>query len=346
MADKDARAADNDGGPVATAVVTTSRTCFVISPIGADRSETRKHADTVFKYIIKPATDQCGMTAYRSDHLRKPGRITHEMHSHILNDDICIALLTGRNPNVYYELAVAQSAARPVVLLIRKGEEIPFDIKDFRYVEYDFKDKKRYAQQLAEFIRSIAAEDWKVPCPIPGMENALKAGHAEFFAESAFYGPHPKWMSLLQQTQRRFFIMGYSLRTWLEGQEFAKILLEKASSGCDVRVLLLHPDNVAMPQLVNERRRDQSLASVRADIDHMYQFMASLHQEQPRIAVRRVLNGCPRSQVTITDARAIFTPYMFSMRPSASPLWDAPSGSPLYRSLEREFEALWEANPA
>src|SRR5437016_1598412 len=88
------------------------RTCFVISPIGAAGSETRKHADDVFKSIIKPATDQCGLIAHRSDHLVKPGRITDEMHERILNDDICIALLTGRNPNVFYELAVAQSASR------------------------------------------------------------------------------------------------------------------------------------------------------------------------------------------------------------------------------------------
>ena len=44
------------------------RRCFVISPIGAERSEVREHADDVFEFIIKPAMDQLGINAYRSDH--------------------------------------------------------------------------------------------------------------------------------------------------------------------------------------------------------------------------------------------------------------------------------------
>jgi hypothetical protein len=101
------------------------RSCFVISPIGAEDSEVRKHADAVFRYIIEPAAKECGLFPHRSDHLRHAGRISDEMYARILNDDLCIALLTGRNPNVYYELAIAQSAGRPVVILLQRDEEAP-----------------------------------------------------------------------------------------------------------------------------------------------------------------------------------------------------------------------------
>ena len=49
-----------------------------------------------------------------------------------------IALLTGYNPNVFYELAVAQCAGRPVIVMAEKGLELPFDIHDLRCVYYDF----------------------------------------------------------------------------------------------------------------------------------------------------------------------------------------------------------------
>ena len=54
------------------------------------------------------------------------------MHDRILNDDLCIALLTGRNPNVYYELAIAQAASRPVIMLLQREETAPFDVRDFQ----------------------------------------------------------------------------------------------------------------------------------------------------------------------------------------------------------------------
>ena len=106
------------------------RRCFVISPIGQPGSEVRKHADYVFKYIIKPAMADCGVDAFRADQVVKIGKISDHMFNAILKEDFAIAVLTDHNPNVFYELAVAQAAARPVIMMIQKGQSIPFDIKD------------------------------------------------------------------------------------------------------------------------------------------------------------------------------------------------------------------------
>ena len=51
--------------------------------------------------------------------------------------DLCIADLTGHNPNVFYELALAQAARRPVVMLKLAGEAIPFDVNGYRVMEFD-----------------------------------------------------------------------------------------------------------------------------------------------------------------------------------------------------------------
>src|SRR5690242_1453064 len=110
--------------------------CFVISPIGAQGSPTRQHADDVFDYVIKPAAAECCIQANRSDHLHEPGRISEQMFREIVGSNCCICVLTGRNPNVYYELAVAQMVGTPVIILIEKEEELPFDIRDLRCVRY------------------------------------------------------------------------------------------------------------------------------------------------------------------------------------------------------------------
>src|SRR4029079_15825889 len=128
-------------------------------PIGPEGSQTREHADDVFDYIIKPATEECGIQAFPSDHLQEPSKMTEQLSREILNDDLSIAFLTGHNPNVFYELAVAHAAGRPVIVLIEKGEPLPFDIRDLRCVSYDLKPRPLfegvYVKQVVEHVQSL-----------------------------------------------------------------------------------------------------------------------------------------------------------------------------------------------
>ena len=55
-------------------VLPADRTCFVISPIGEERSETRSRSDQVLKHVIVPAAEELGLTAVRSgSDSRRPG---------------------------------------------------------------------------------------------------------------------------------------------------------------------------------------------------------------------------------------------------------------------------------
>jgi hypothetical protein len=141
-----------------------AKTCFVISPIGNVGSETRKHADRVFSFIIEPALRARGIAPVRSDQIEQAGRISDQMFRAILGHDLCIAVLTGANPNVYYELAVAQSAGRPVILLIEEGGVLPFDVQDLRVLTYDLHlesyDARTHIQRLEAFVDSIEQSGW------------------------------------------------------------------------------------------------------------------------------------------------------------------------------------------
>src|SRR5262245_4824286 len=98
--------------------------CFVISPIGQEGTAIRGHADDVLEFIIQPALKKfkekfnIEIDTVRADHIEQTGGITKQMFDEILKADLCVAILTGHNPNVFYELAVAQAAARPVIMLI------------------------------------------------------------------------------------------------------------------------------------------------------------------------------------------------------------------------------------
>jgi O-acetyl-ADP-ribose deacetylase (regulator of RNase III) len=144
------------------------RRCFVISPIGEEGSAVRAHADDVLEFIIKPALAKCDVVPVRSDQMTESGTITDQMFREIVNADVCMVLLTGFNPNVFYELAVAQSAARPVVILIEKGLPLPFDVKDLRCIQYEMVPISRlvkgtYADRVQEMLEDIKRQGWKAP---------------------------------------------------------------------------------------------------------------------------------------------------------------------------------------
>lgn len=145
-----------------------NKRCFVISPIGDEGSGVREHADDVFRFIIEPAVKKFDMEAVRSDHIHETGEITEQMFREIIESDLCVVVLTYENPNVFYELAVAQSAGRPVILLVEKGQALPFDIQDFRIVKYALLPATKliegqYANLVKEQIRSIEDQNWTVP---------------------------------------------------------------------------------------------------------------------------------------------------------------------------------------
>jgi hypothetical protein len=141
-----------------------SRRCFVISPIGSEHSDVRAHADDLYSHVIKPAAKRCGVVPHRADESTEPGRITEQMFRDILMSDFCIALLTGHNPNVFYEVAVAQAAEKPVIFLGADDEDMPFDVKDLRSVRYPRAAQRSnvaVVERLCGFIRALRDRDWK-----------------------------------------------------------------------------------------------------------------------------------------------------------------------------------------
>lgn len=118
-----------------------SKTCFVVSEIGEESTETRIRADQVLKHIIEPIANECGYRdVVRADDIARPGMITPDIIGHLYDDPLRVADVTGRNPNVYYEVAVRQAVRRPLVMLIKSGERLPFDVADSRTIQFDHHD--------------------------------------------------------------------------------------------------------------------------------------------------------------------------------------------------------------
>jgi hypothetical protein len=136
--------------------------CFVVSPIGDPTGSVRAEADWVLKGLIRPALEP-EFAVERADAYPKNDVITNQVILAIKNADLIVADLTGHNPNVFYELAVAHAFEKPVVPMIRADQTIPFDNHLMGTIFYS-RDRFETFEQAKADLRQAAQE-------------AIKEGH-------------------------------------------------------------------------------------------------------------------------------------------------------------------------
>ncbi len=106
-----------------------ARECFVLMPFASQ-------FDGIWEQVVRPTVEDHGDACSRADDLFGPGSVIDDILGSIRSADYLIADLTGRNPNVYYELGFAHAMGKPVVLLTQDVADVPFDLKHQRLIEY------------------------------------------------------------------------------------------------------------------------------------------------------------------------------------------------------------------
>lgn len=131
--------------------VQATDTCFVMMPF----------ADPLGGYyttVYQPAIDKAKLKAVRADaEIFGTGKIIDQIWGGIQNARVLVAELTGRNPNVPYELGLAHALRKPVVLVSSNLDDVPFDVRHVRVIYYDMRDPfwgTKLIEKVAENILS------------------------------------------------------------------------------------------------------------------------------------------------------------------------------------------------
>lgn len=104
--------------------------CFIIMPFGG-------WFDKYYLEIYIPAIEAAGFDAKRADDLYRPGNIVNDIWTYTKEATVLLADLTNKNPNVFYELGLAHAITKPAVLITASMEDVPFDLRSLRVIEYD-----------------------------------------------------------------------------------------------------------------------------------------------------------------------------------------------------------------
>jgi len=107
----------------------------------------------VYVEIKRVVEEYAGLRCFRVDELAHPTKITDDIWTKIQQARFAIAVLTGSNPNVFYEVGLCHAISKPVILLIEEGDQVPFDLRGIRYLKYSRPDFAEIRARLAGHIR-------------------------------------------------------------------------------------------------------------------------------------------------------------------------------------------------
>jgi hypothetical protein len=134
--------------------------------------------------VIESACEspQLQLSCARADDVATAGHIMERVLNGILQSEYIVADLTGKNPNVFYELGVAHCCKAPsnVIMISQNPDDVPFDVRSLNYLTYQSSDPghKELKRQLIEAMQgneyrfSVAAnERHKLPQPLSGRDR-------------------------------------------------------------------------------------------------------------------------------------------------------------------------------
>lgn len=106
--------------------------CFVLMPFA-------RSFDAVYQTVSEAcASPHLLLACNRADDFYNPGYIMEDILMGIAGADFIVADVTGKNPNVFYELGIAHSwkDASSVVIITQSLDDVPFDLRHMRCIVY------------------------------------------------------------------------------------------------------------------------------------------------------------------------------------------------------------------
>jgi hypothetical protein len=149
-------------------------TCFVLMPFGG-------WFDRYYKEIYMVAIKDSGFEPVRADGLFDTGSVMEQIWLQIKKAKVLLADLTGKNPNVFYELGLAHAIRKPVVFVASTIDDVPFDLRHLRVVLYEVQEpgwSDKLKRDIVAHLKGTREEPEKT-IPQPFRDEKAELGAAE-----------------------------------------------------------------------------------------------------------------------------------------------------------------------
>ena len=130
--------------------VERKRDLFVLMPFA-------ESLRAVYNDHIKKVASELNLTVARADDFFSARSVMKDIWSGIFFARAIIADCTGRNANVFYEIGLAHVLGKPVVMITQNADDVPFDVRHIRFIQYTFTPRGMadFERALSETVQSI-----------------------------------------------------------------------------------------------------------------------------------------------------------------------------------------------
>lgn len=126
--------------------------CFIVMPFSVEA------LNVVYEdYVLPTLVDRCQLRSERGDDVFGSAVIMDDITRSIRKARLIIADLTGRNPNVFYEVGIAHALNKQVLLMTQSIEDVPFDLRHRRALVYEYSPRgcKKLEKDLYENVQHM-----------------------------------------------------------------------------------------------------------------------------------------------------------------------------------------------
>jgi hypothetical protein len=138
---------------------------FVIMPFSEVWS-TRVYDD-----MFEPAIRAAGFTASRGDSTIRVGELSTNVWRSITQAGLVVADVSVPNPNVYYEIGLADALGKDVFLFKQHDAQLPADFGGVHYYAYDVEDLPQGQTMLTAELQEWAAQASRQPFGVKRLED-------------------------------------------------------------------------------------------------------------------------------------------------------------------------------
>lgn len=111
---------------------------------------------SIFEEQIKPAAQKNSLKAVKADDISSNKPVMEDVWRYLNQARLVVADLSGSNPNVFYELGMAHTLGKEVIMIAQHLTVVPFDVGHIRFIRYEYPSgKEQLSYRLQKTIQQV-----------------------------------------------------------------------------------------------------------------------------------------------------------------------------------------------